>query len=160
MSHLPFPQPLQQIFHSRFLLSSYSPITRFSPPTSSPTLNSRQQVGWPPNETTDSMKPEGWWWCQVLAVGSDDVRLFSEPVFPASTHQVTEAWPAEARQSNMLALYPKDPLTHTHHQQLWGCAVCQSHLLQISQLDLLIWCRLKKMTSKSPSTAIILWHCP
>lgn len=75
-------------FSPRFSLSSYSLINQFFPPTSSPTLSGRQQVGWPPNETTDSVESEGWW-SQGLAARSNDVLLFTEPESLASMCQVT-----------------------------------------------------------------------
>lgn len=80
-----------------FFLSSYSRITQFFPPTSSPILNSRQQVGWPPNVTTESMKSKGRRF-HGFAARSSDVFLFSEPETPASTHQVTQAQPTQVRQ--------------------------------------------------------------
>lgn len=113
-----------------FFLSSYSHITQFFPPTSSPTLNSRQQVGWPPNVTTESMKSKGQRF-HGFAARSSDVFLFSEPETPASTHQVAQARPTQVRQWDMLAVYPEvlpppTPITSGHIRL---CSLPPSHLL-------------------------------
>lgn len=96
----------------------------FFPPTSAPTLNGRQQVGWPPKETTGAMKSEGWWF-HSLAARSNDVLLLSEPESPASTGQVAKA---QARRQDTLALYPELPPPDTDPSPVTtlDCVVHQS----------------------------------
>ena len=129
MSHSLFPPPFNKFSTPHgFSLSSYSLITQFFPPTSSPTLNSRQQVGWPPDETTDSMKSKGW---QFHGLDANDVFLYTEPESPACTHEVAKAQPTQVRQQNVLALCPEvlrlpRPITSGH---IILCSLPQSHLL-------------------------------
>lgn len=117
MSHSPLLHSLQQIFHSLwFLFVLLLSHHQFFPPTSSPTLNSRQQVGWPPNETTDSMKSEGWWclvWLPKPVMSSSSQGL-EPPCLHTAAHRgmaTHQAWCQHKQNRNVLAFDPERPPT-------------------------------------------------
>ena len=159
MSHSPLLHSLQQIFHSLWFL--FVLLLSHHPVLSSHFLTHTQQqtASWLASQWNYRLYEIRGMVVSSLAAKANDVLLFSELESPASTHQLTEAWPHIKRGANTsktrgcAGLWSwrspsPDPITRGHASL---CTLLQSYLLQTPWRGLLTR-RVKEMTSKSPST--------
>ena len=100
MSHSPLLHSLQQIFHSLWFL--FVLLLSHHPVLSSHFLTHTQQqtASWLASQWNYRLYEIRGMVVSSLAAKANDVLLFSELESPASTHQLTEAWPHIKRGAN------------------------------------------------------------